>query len=89
MTVAYGRVRDGCPRSQAALATFQALGLRDYARFDFRLAGEDVYLIEANPNPYLHSNAEFIRGAPASGRTHPQTITEIVELARARYAARG
>lgn len=68
-----------------ALTAFQALGLRDYARIDFRLAQDTVYLIEANPNPYLHSNAEFIRGARASGRTHPQTITEIVELARARY----
>jgi D-alanine-D-alanine ligase len=71
-----------------ALTAFQALGLRDYARIDFRLKGDDVHLIEANPNPYLHSGAEFIFGARASGRTHPQTITTIVELARVRYAAR-
>jgi D-alanine-D-alanine ligase len=70
-----------------ALTAFQTLGLRDYARIDFRLAQDTVYLIEANPNPYLHSGAEFIRGARASGRTHPATICEIVELARARYAA--
>jgi D-alanine-D-alanine ligase len=69
-----------------ALTAFQALGLRDYARVDFRLGGDEVYLIEANPNPYLHSGAEFIFGARASGRTHPQTIEEIVELARVRYA---
>lgn len=68
-----------------ALTAFQALGLRDYARIDFRLAQDTGYLIEANPNPYLHSNAEFIRGARASGRTHPQTITAIVDLAVARY----
>jgi D-alanine-D-alanine ligase len=68
-----------------ALTAFQALGLRDYARVDFRLAQEAVYLIEANPNPYLHSGAEFIRGARASGRTHPGTIIEILELARVRY----
>ncbi|HKZ04234.1 MAG TPA: D-alanine--D-alanine ligase [Methylomirabilota bacterium] len=70
-----------------ALAAFQALGLRDYARIDFRLAQDTVYLIEANPNPYLHSGHEFIRGARASGRTHPATILEILELARLRYAA--
>jgi len=70
-----------------ALAAFQALGLRDYARIDFRLDGDRVFLIEANPNPYLHSGAEFIFGARASGRTHPQVIAEIVELARARYGA--
>jgi D-alanine-D-alanine ligase len=68
-----------------ALTAFQALGLRDYARVDFRLAQEAVHLIEANPNPYLHSGAEFIRGARASGRTHPGTIIEILELARVRY----
>jgi D-alanine-D-alanine ligase len=72
---------------RAAVTAFQALGLRDYARVDFRLAPKgQVYLIEVNPNPYLHSGAEFIRGARASGRTYSQTILEIVELARARYA---
>jgi D-alanine-D-alanine ligase len=71
-----------------ALTAFQALGLRDYARIDFRLAKDTVYLIEANPNPYLHSGAEFIRGARAAGRTQAEMINEIVELARVRYAAR-
>jgi len=77
-------VREAMER--AALAAFQALGLRDYARIDFRVDQDRVYLIEANPNPYLHSGAEFIFGARASGRTHPQVIAEIVELARVRYA---
>jgi D-alanine-D-alanine ligase len=73
---------------RAAVTAFQTLGLRDYARVDFRLARDGkVYLIEANPNPYLSSGAEFIKAARASGRTYGQTILEIVELARARYAA--
>jgi len=71
-----------------ALTAFQALGLRDYARIDFRLAKDTVYLIEVNPNPYLHSAAEFIRGARAAGRTQRDMVAEIVELARIRYAAR-
>jgi D-alanine-D-alanine ligase len=71
---------------QTATTAFQVLQLRDYARFDFRVtADKKVYLIEANPNPYLHSGAEFIKAARASGRTHPQTILEIVDLALARY----
>ncbi|MBI1736127.1 MAG: hypothetical protein HYR51_13205 [Candidatus Rokubacteria bacterium] len=82
-----GRVRETIERY--AVTAFQALGLRDYARMDVRLARDGtVYLIEANPNPYLHSGAEFMRGARASGRTHPRTILEIVEHARARYASR-
>ena len=35
--------------------------------------------------PKLHSSAEFIKGARASGRTHPETIHEIVKLAQERY----
>jgi len=74
---------------ETAVTSFHALHLRDYARFDFRLtADHKIYLIEANPNPYLQSSAEFVKGARASGRTHPQTILEIVELALARYGAR-
>jgi D-alanine-D-alanine ligase len=71
-----------------ALTAFQTLGLRDYARIDFRLAKDTVYLIEVNPNPYLHSGAEFVRGARAAGRTQRDVIAEIVELARVRYAVR-
>ncbi|HSD52219.1 MAG TPA: D-alanine--D-alanine ligase, partial [Candidatus Methylomirabilis sp.] len=52
----------------AALTGFQALQLLDYARFDFRITpNNEVYMIEANPNPYLHSRAEFMRAARASG----------------------
>jgi len=70
----------------AALTSFQALQLLDYARFDFRITPDhEVYLIEANPNPYLYSRAEFMRAARASGRTHPQTIHEILVLALSRY----
>jgi D-alanine-D-alanine ligase len=71
-----------------ALTAFQALGLRDYARIDFRLAKDTVYLIEVNPNPYLHSGAEFIRRARAAGRTQRDLVSEIVERARVRYATR-
>ena len=54
---------------QAAVVTgFQALHLRDYARFDFRITlDHKAYLIEANPNPYLYSGAEFVKAARASG----------------------
>ncbi len=73
----------------AAITSFQALDLRDYARFDFWLTPDHkAYLIEANPNPYLHSAAAFIRGARTSGRTHPQTILEVIEIALSGYEVR-
>jgi D-alanine-D-alanine ligase len=41
----------------------------------------DVYVIEANPNPWLSSKHEFAMAAKKSGRNYTQLIGEIVELA--------
>ena len=74
--------------SDTALAAYQALKLRDYGRIDMRLTPKgEVYVIEANPNPWLASGAEFHMAARKAGRTYSQLISEIVDLARARYAA--
>jgi D-alanine-D-alanine ligase len=74
--------------SDTALAAYQALKLRDYGRIDMRLTREgEVYVIEANPNPWLSSGAEFFMAAKKAGRTYTQMISEIIDLARARYAA--
>jgi D-alanine-D-alanine ligase len=69
-----------------AVAVFQALELRDYARIDMRLRPDGrVAVIEANPNPWLASKAEFPMAARRSGRNYTQLIEEIVDLALARY----
>ena len=73
--------------SDKAIAAYQALKLRDYGRIDMRLTEKgDVYVIEANPNPWLSSGAEFVMAARKAGRSYTQLIGEIVDLARARYA---
>ena len=73
---------------QTAVAVFQALELRDYARIDMRLRPDGrIAVIEANPNPWLASKAEFAMAARKSGRTYSQLIGEIAELALARYGA--
>ena len=65
---------------------YQALELRDYARIDMRLRPDGrVAVIEANPNPWLASKAEFVLAARKAGRTYTQLVGEIVELASARY----
>jgi D-alanine-D-alanine ligase len=70
---------------QTAVAAFQALELRDYGRVDMRLQADGrVHVIEVNPNPWLSSRAEFAMAARKAGRTYPQLIEEIVELAAAR-----
>lgn len=69
----------------AAIAAYQALELRDYGRIDMRLQPDGrVHVIEANPNPWLSSRAEFALAARKSGRTYTELIGEIVELAMAR-----
>ena len=71
---------------QTAIAAFQALQLRDYGRIDMRLTPDGkIYVIEANPNPWLSSGAEFALAAKKSGRSYAETMGEIVQLAVARY----
>ena len=73
---------------QMAVAVYQALELRDYARVDMRLRPDGrVTVIEANPNPWLASKAEFTMAARKAGRTYTQLIGEIVDLALARYGS--
>ena len=67
---------------ETAIAAYRAVKLRDYGRIDMRLTAEgEVYVIEANPNPWLSSKHEFAMAAKKSGRSYTQLIGEIVELA--------
>ncbi len=69
-----------------ALAAYRALKLRDYGRIDMRLAPNgDVYVIEANPNPWLASRQEFAMAAKASGLSYTEMIGSIIDLAMSRY----
>jgi D-alanine-D-alanine ligase len=75
--------------TQTALAAHRAVKLRDYGRIDMRLSSKgEVYVLEANPNPWLSSKQEFAMAAKASGRSYTQLIGEIVDLAMARYRPR-
>ena len=73
---------------ETALAAYATLGLRDYGRIDLRVtAKEEIYVIEANPNPWLAPEAELAMAAGLAGRSYVELIGQIVELALARYAA--
>ena len=68
-----------------ALSAYRALKLRDYGRIDMRLNNKgEVYVIEANPNPWLASAAEFTMAAKKAGYSYSDMIHKIVELSRAR-----
>src|ERR1700690_2709676 len=74
---------------ETALGAYHAVKLRDYGRIDMRLTPKgEVYVIEANPNPWLSSKQEFAMAAKASGRSYTQLIGEIVDMAMQRYAPR-
>jgi D-alanine-D-alanine ligase len=75
--------------SDTALAAYRAVKLRDYGRIDMRLTPKgEVYVIEANPNPWLSSKHEFAMAAKKSGRSYAQLIGEIVDIALERTRAR-
>ena len=68
--------------TETAIGAYRAVKLRDYGRIDMRLTPEgEVYVIEANPNPWLSSKHEFSMAAKKSGRSYTQLIEDIVELA--------
>jgi len=71
-----------------AVQVYGALKLRDYGRVDMRLTNDGrIYVIEANPNPWLAPEAELAMAAALGGRSYVELIGQIVELALARYAA--
>jgi D-alanine-D-alanine ligase len=68
---------------------FRALGLADYARCDVRLdADDEVWLVEANANPYIAEGHDFAEAAHKGGLEYPQFMQRLLDLALAR-AARG
>jgi D-alanine-D-alanine ligase len=73
--------------TEIALKSYRAVKLRDYGRIDMRISNKgEIYVIEANPNPWLSSGQEFAMAAKKSGLSYTQMIGEIVNLAMARHA---
>lgn len=73
--------------TETAIKAYRAVKLRDYGRIDMRLSSKgEVYVIEANPNPWLSSGQEFAMAAKKSGLSYTQMIGEIVEMAMSRQS---
>jgi D-alanine-D-alanine ligase len=72
-----------------AIRACRALEVRDYARVDLRLKPDGTwYTLEVNPNPWLHSTAEFVLAAKQAGRDQASLIEEIALMALARQRHR-
>jgi D-alanine-D-alanine ligase len=60
---------------------YRALNITGYARMDFRLTPEDeVYLLEANPNPQLSYGEDFAESAEAAGFSYEALLQRILNL---------
>lgn len=67
---------------QYALAAFQAMGCRDYARVDFRMARDGrIFILEVNPNPDASLDAGYCRALQAARIEYGQFWTMMIENA--------
>jgi D-alanine-D-alanine ligase len=75
--------------AEVAVRAYQAAGLRDYGRIDVRLAHDEaIYVVEANPNPYLADGEDLAWAAEEGGHDYPDFIEKIAEMALSRRAAK-
>ena len=70
------RIRDTVLRAWA-LVTHNC----GYGRVDMRVRGEQVYVLEVNPNPSIAEDAGFARSARAAGLDYDQMILRILSFA--------
>ncbi len=67
---------------------FAELGLRDYARLDFRIAPDKIYFIEANGLPIFSKTSEIGKISQLYAIPYSQICRMVAEAARARLMAK-
>jgi len=61
---------------------YRSLGLRDYGRIDIRLTHDfEVYILEANPNPYIAKDEDLPLAAEKAGISYNDFIEKILQFA--------
>ena len=64
---------------QTCKRIYRLLTIDGYARIDLRVTpDQEIYFIEANPNPILAANEDFAQSALKAGLAYPQLIERIV-----------
>lgn len=59
---------------------YRVLGMQGFGRIDLRLRGEDIYFIEANPNPSIAKSEDYALSASKAGVEYDELISKIVTL---------
>jgi D-alanine-D-alanine ligase len=60
---------------------YRLLTIDGYARLDLRLtSNNEVYFIEANPNPILAADEDFAQSAVKAEMTYPQLINQVIRV---------
>lgn len=95
-TIYYEHTKPQCPAilpvkikkrvEETALAAYEALNCRDYARVDIRLDKDGTpYVIEVNPNPDISTDSGFARAAKAAGLSYSDLLFTIADFALTRH----
>ncbi|MBI1870953.1 MAG: ATP-grasp domain-containing protein [Chlamydiae bacterium] len=72
--------------SEVSSLAFRALNLRDYARIDLRVTPDhEVYVLEANPNPYIAEGEDLPEAAAKKGMSYLEFLERILDCALKRY----
>jgi D-alanine-D-alanine ligase len=65
--------------AQTCKRIYHLLTIDGYARVDLRVTpGNEIYFIEANPNPHLAADEDFAQSALKAGVFYPQLIERII-----------
>jgi D-alanine-D-alanine ligase len=69
-----------------AVSAYQAIGLRDYARIDMRMLGDEPQILDVNANPELLADGRsvFVAAAKAQGIGYAGMVSKIIEFAAVR-----
>lgn len=85
-----GRLPDGIENKIANICkrAYRVLRIQGYGRLDLRLTpGNEVFVLEANPNPILRMDEDFAQSAEKGGVPYKDLINKILQLALKRVAA--
>jgi D-alanine-D-alanine ligase len=66
--------------SETCKKIYRLLNIQGFGRIDLRIRGDDIYFIEANPNPSIAKKEDFSLSALKAGIDYEDLIAKIISL---------